>query len=176
MNVPLVLFVGTTAALAVLAVSCWRLRAQARVLRRRLEQSAQDLQHLQMAFSRFAPDEVIERVIAATLTVTRQVVDAKGKTIPASMSVEEVRLTLGPAHPGIATRLEHEVTVVGAERRYPDDPGSHWALDGVKVKVVTFSDGDGSTLEVRFDTPEGRGSFWETLRRAGGNTNRRSTR
>jgi hypothetical protein len=104
------------------------------------------------------------------------VVDAKGKTIPASMSVEEVRLTLGPAHPGIATRLEHEVTVVGAERRYPDDPGSHWALDGVKVKVVTFSDGDGSTLEVRFDTPEGRGSFWETLRRAGGNTNRRSTR
>jgi adenylate cyclase len=64
MNVPLTLLAGTTTALGVLAVSCWRLRVQARVLRRRLEQSAQDLQQLQMAFSRFAPDEVIERVIA----------------------------------------------------------------------------------------------------------------
>jgi hypothetical protein len=110
----------------------------------------------------------------ATLTVTRQVVDAKGKTVPASLSVEEVRFTLGAAHPGVATRLEHEVAVTSAERRYPDDPGSRWPLDGVKVKVVTFTDGDPDVLEVRFDTPEGRGSFWETLRRAGGATNRRS--
>jgi adenylate cyclase len=64
MNLPRLLLVGMAAALTVLVVSCWRLRAQARVLRQRLEQSAQDLQHLQMAFGRFAPDEVIERVIA----------------------------------------------------------------------------------------------------------------
>jgi len=36
----------------------------------------------------------------------------------------------------------------------------------LKVELVTFTDGDGNTLEVRFDTPEGRGSFWETLRRS----------
>jgi adenylate cyclase len=64
MNVLLAVLVGLAAALAVLAMSYWRLRTQAGVLRRRLEQSAQDLQQLQLAFSRFAPDEVIERVIA----------------------------------------------------------------------------------------------------------------
>jgi hypothetical protein len=32
------------------------------------------------------------------------------------------------------------------------------------VTVSTFAD-DSSRIEVRVDTPEGRGSFWETLRR-----------
>jgi hypothetical protein len=32
--------------------------------------------------------------------------------------------------------------------------------------VTTFTD-DPKTLEVRFDFPEGRGSFWEKLRRGG---------
>ena len=34
----------------------------------------------------------------------------------------------------------------------------------LRVTVSTFSDGP-SRIEVRVDTPEGRGSFWETLRR-----------
>ena len=102
-----------------------------------------------------------------TLTVTRKVLDASGSTVAASTSIEEARFAIGGAQPGPAGRVEHEVTVVNAERRYPDDPDSKWPLDGLKVQVVTFSEGDGDTLEVRFDTPEGRGSFWETLRRGG---------
>ena len=39
------------------------------------------------------------------------------------------------------------------------------ALDGLRVKIVTFQDGDDDSIEIRYDTPEGRGSFWETLRR-----------
>jgi hypothetical protein len=54
--------------------------------------------------------------------------------------------------------------VKAAERRYPDDPDSRWPLDGVRVIVATFAD-DPRALEIRFDTPEGRGSFWETVRR-----------
>jgi hypothetical protein len=57
------------------------------------------------------------------------------------------------------------VKVVSAFRTYPDDPKSKWDMSGLAVQVVTFEDGDRNTLEVRFDTPEGRGSFWETLRR-----------
>ena len=102
----------------------------------------------------------------ATLRVTKKVVDAKGRTVPASTWIEEAQLQIGEVTPGLATRLEHQVNVVKAVRLFPDDANYQWALDGLKVRVVTFSDGDGNSLEVRYDTPDGRGSFWETLRRA----------
>jgi hypothetical protein len=35
----------------------------------------------------------------------------------------------------------------------------------LKVKLVTFTERGGKTMEIRYDTPEGRGSFWETLTR-----------
>lgn len=100
-----------------------------------------------------------------TLTVTRKVVDARGRTVPASTSIEEARIVVGGARRTISTRVEHDVKVVNAARIYPDDPGLKWDLAGLRVEIVTFEDGDGNTLEVRFDTPEGRGSFWDTLRR-----------
>jgi hypothetical protein len=100
----------------------------------------------------------------AQLTVTRKIVDARDEPKPASVSVEAVRLRIGEARPATAGRLEHAVEVLEAERRYPDDPGYRWPLDGVRVRVVGFET-DPSSIEIRFDTPEGRGSFWETLRR-----------
>src|SRR5687767_14253221 len=110
-----------------------------------------------------------------TLQVTRKVVDARGRTVSASTSIEEARLVIGAPQPPVATRIEHAVTVVSAERRYPDDPESRLSLDGLRVKVVTF-EGDGKTIEIRFDTPEGAGSFWETLRRGAGSSTGRVTR
>jgi hypothetical protein len=99
------------------------------------------------------------------LKVTRRVVDGRGRTVTASTSIEEARIVIGGARKGVSTRIEHDVKVVSAVRTYPDDPGQKWDLTGLSVQVVTFEDGDRNTLEVRFDTPEGRGSFWETLRR-----------
>jgi len=58
------LAVGAALLVVGLAAALWRSREQAARLRRQLERSASQLQNLQMAFSRFAPDEVIERVIA----------------------------------------------------------------------------------------------------------------
>jgi hypothetical protein len=103
----------------------------------------------------------------ATLTVTRKVVDARGRTVKGSTSVEQAQIVIGEAERSAATRSDLAVTVKNAERKYPDDPGSTWSLDGLKVGVATFSDTPG-TIEVRFDTPEGRGSFWETLSRGRG--------
>ena len=100
-----------------------------------------------------------------TLRLTKKVVDGKGRVVPASTWIEEAQLKLGGATPGVATRLEHEATVVKAARLFPDDPDYQWPLDGLRVKLVTFQDGDGDSIEIRYDTPEGRGSFWETLRR-----------
>lgn len=109
-----------------------------------------------------------------TLTVTKKVVDARGRTVDASTWVEEVRLKLGAPRDGIATRIEHQTSVVSAVRLFPDDPDYRWTLDGLRVQVVTFRDGDRNTMEVRYDTPEGRGSFWETLERDGAAKPRRT--
>ena len=108
----------------------------------------------------------VQRSGDARLTVSRKVVDGRGRTVLGSASLETASLRLGGSHLAVATRREHDVQVVDAVRTYPDDPEASWDLDGLKVKVVTFDDSDGRMLEVRFDTPEGRGSFWETLRPA----------
>src|SRR5688572_111678 len=120
-------------------------------------------------------DLVVRQAGDATLTVTKKVVDARGRAVPASTWIEEVRLTLGPPQDGVAARVEHDTQVVTAVRRFPDDPGYKWNLDGLRVKVVTFKDGDGSSIEIRYDTPEGRGSFWETLRRDRAPASKRSS-
>ena len=102
----------------------------------------------------------------ATLNVTRKVVDARGRTVAASTSVEEAQIRIGMPRDGVATRVDYDVTVLKAERRYPDDPSYHWTIDGLQVKVTGFTD-SGDAMEVRFDPPDGKGSFWETVRRAG---------
>ena len=53
-----------------------------------------------------------------------------------------------------------------AERRYPDEPNDRWTIDGLLITVTGFED-RADTLEVRFDPPDGKGSFWETVRRTG---------
>jgi class 3 adenylate cyclase len=60
-----VLLALATLALALGAVSLRRSRQRVRLLSERLERAASDLQSLQLAFSRFAPEEVIERVITS---------------------------------------------------------------------------------------------------------------
>jgi hypothetical protein len=101
----------------------------------------------------------------ATLRVVKKVVDAKGRLVPASTWIEEAQLRIGEATPGVADRVEHQVAVTSAVRLFPDDKDYRWTIDGLKVKLVTFTDRDANTLEVRYDTPDGRGSFWETLKR-----------
>ena len=100
----------------------------------------------------------------ASLTVTRKVVDARGRTVVGSSSIEEADLTLGAVQNTTGVRSELMVTVKKAERRYPDDPKGTFDLQGLQVTVTAFSD-DAEMLEVRVDFPEGRGSFWESLRR-----------
>src|SRR6185503_192846 len=101
----------------------------------------------------------------ATLTVTRKVVDALGKTVAGSVTVESASIQIGDASPAVETREEHKVTVQKAERRMPDDPKLTWPLEGLRVGVATFTGRD-NEIEVRFDPSDGRGSFWATLRRA----------
>ena len=120
-------------------------------------------------------DLVVQPSGEATLKVTKKVVDAKGRALPASTWVEEARLKIGGSSAGVGPRIEHDATVVSAVRLFPDDKDYRWDIEGLRVKLVTFSDGDGS-LEVRYDTPEGRGSFWETLRRDRAATPRRAAR
>jgi hypothetical protein len=100
----------------------------------------------------------------ATLTVNRKVLDARRREVKAATSIERAELSIGDVQHTIDVRSDLAVTVKHAERRYPDDPNGTWALDGLQVMVATFAD-DPVRIEVRVDMPEGRGSFWETLRR-----------
>lgn len=112
----------------------------------------------------------------ARLTVTRKVVDARGRTVVGSSSIEEADLSLGVVQSTTGVRSELAVMVKKAERRYPDDPKGTFELEGLQVTVTTFKD-DPGMLEVRVDFPEGRGSFWEALRRGTGKpaTTKRAT-
>jgi hypothetical protein len=97
-----------------------------------------------------------------TITVTRSVVDGKGQTKPASVSIEEARLQLKGPETVDPNRIEPVVQVIKPERRYPDDPKDRTALDGLVVKIVA-TDLEHDRLNVRFDLADGRGSFGETL-------------
>lgn len=100
----------------------------------------------------------------ATMIITRKILDGRGRAITAATSIEQAELSIGAIEHTVDVRSNYAVTVKHAERRYPDDPGGTWPLDGLRVMVSTFSD-DQKTIEVRVDTPEGRGSFWEKLQR-----------
>ena len=105
----------------------------------------------------------------ATLTVTRQVVDARGRVVKGTASIEHVDLTIGSADAAGGVRVDRPVTVKRAERRYPDDPEGNWTIEGLRVTATTFPD-DPRRLEVRLDFPDGNGSFWVELRRTGPQT------
>jgi len=55
-----------------LLVLVWRLRSEAARLRRRLDAAAGELQRLQTAFGRFAPEAVVERIAASGLNRTAE--------------------------------------------------------------------------------------------------------
>jgi len=101
-----------------------------------------------------------------TVVVTRKVVDARGRTVAASTSLERATIAVGGSHQVNPARLEHDVNVQSAVRTYPDEKDSKWDVQGLRVQIATFPN-DANTLEVRVEPPEGSGSFWATLRRAG---------
>lgn len=97
-----------------------------------------------------------------TIRVTRSIADGGGKTKPGSVSVEAAQLMIRAPKTTGTDRAEPVVEVLNPERRYPDDPADRWPLDGLSVKLIT-ADLDSNKLHVRFDLPDGRGSFVETL-------------
>ena len=103
----------------------------------------------------------------ATLSITRKVVDGRGRTVQASTSIERADFVLGDVKSSNDVRSELETMVKHAQREYPDDPKATWTIEGLQVGVATFPQKPGE-IEVRVDFPDGRGSFWEILRRAPG--------
>jgi hypothetical protein len=109
------------------------------------------------------------------IRVTRSVVDGRGRTNPASVSIEEAKLVVRPPENIDPRRVEFIVEVRDAVRRYPDDPKDRWPLDGLVVKLVA-TNADQNLLNVHFDLPDGRGSFGETLFRRAATAGRRGAR
>ena len=64
MPLPWALTIGFLVLVAVLSTLLARQRRESSTLRARLERASSDLEQLQTSFSRFAPEEIVERVIA----------------------------------------------------------------------------------------------------------------
>jgi hypothetical protein len=110
-------------------------------------------------------DVVIRPSGEGTFTVTNLVRNGRGLAVPGTRSVEELTFTLGARDTAPGDRTRYATKVVRAERRYLDAPTSSFPLEGASLEVYPPSESKGP-LEVRYDTPEGTGSFWETLRPA----------
>lgn len=98
------------------------------------------------------------------LTVRHSVRRAGGQTVPGTRHTEDVTFRLTTTERSIGGRQCAPATILKAERRGLDTPGDTFTLDGAKVTVCEVV-GQAGQIEVRFDTPEGTGSFWETVRR-----------
>ena len=98
--------------------------------------------------------------------VTSHVRDRRGRVVPGTQEIQEVRFEVGDLVEEPGRQPHYTSRVSHAERRFADEPASAFPRDGVKLAIYVL-DRPG-TLEVRFDTPEGTGSFWETLRRGPG--------
>lgn len=101
---------------------------------------------------------------SGTLRIASSVVDSKGRPKQYSQSVIEARVTLAEPPAG-GDRVQPQVTVVSAEERYLDDPKDVRKLDGVKLKV-DLQTLDSPILNIFYETPQGNGSFGESLQRA----------
>lgn len=99
------------------------------------------------------------------LTVTSSVRNAAGRVVAGTRQIEEVRFTPGGTEQVAGAPPRYDTRIVHAERRYPDDRGAPpFELNGAKV-FLSVPDGQPASVELRFEPPEGTGSFWETLRR-----------
>jgi hypothetical protein len=110
-------------------------------------------------------DVVIRPTGEGTFTVTNVVRNSRGAAVAGTRSVEELTFKLASPETAPGGRTRFATTVTHAERRYLDEPTSTFELQGASLEVYPPSEAKGQ-LEVRYDTPEGTGSFWETLRPA----------
>ncbi len=70
MAIPAPVLVGAALLLPLLGLGLWFSRRQVRSLRQRIESTSCDLEALQTSFARFAPDEVVERIIASGVSTS----------------------------------------------------------------------------------------------------------
>jgi adenylate cyclase len=63
---------GIGAVVAALGYAFWRAQAEAKHLRRRLESATTSLEQLQLSFARFAPQKVVERIIASGVSTSAE--------------------------------------------------------------------------------------------------------
>jgi adenylate cyclase len=70
MTAPLMLLAAAALAVGALLLLLRRRSAEVSALRARLERASADLERLQRAFGRFAPEEIVERVIASGVSTT----------------------------------------------------------------------------------------------------------
>jgi hypothetical protein len=99
--------------------------------------------------------------------VTSSVRDRMGRVIPGTQENQEIAFTVGDLTEEPGRQPHYTSRIVRAERRFADDPSATFPREGVKLAIYVLKAG---TLEVRFETPEGTGSFWETLRRSARST------
>jgi hypothetical protein len=107
----------------------------------------------------------------AVLRICSAVVDQKGK--PFAPTLFDAKLALTPPAASGADAFQPRVSVESAEEWYFDS-GTRWMRQGYHVTLTARPRGSAiDALDLRFDTPQGDGSFWTTLVRQGAGADRR---
>lgn len=101
----------------------------------------------------------------ATLKVVESIVDQRGRRKPFATSITEARLQIR-AEDAASAAPRPLVLVTSADMRYADDPADRYDRKTLVVKL-SLVPGRTDAMNLRFDTPEGRGSFGDTLTRSG---------
>jgi len=99
---------------------------------------------------------------SGTLRIESAVVDAQGRPKKFSQAVVDAKLSIAEPPPG--DRVQPPVTIVSAEERYLDDPKDVRKIEGLRLRLDLPSP-ESDILNIFYETPEGNGSFGETLRR-----------
>ena len=117
----------------------------------------------------FGPDAFDVRDVELTmqpsgdglLKISTSVVDAKKRTWAPTLI--EANVTLGASEPTAAGRCQITVKVNSAQEQYLDETKYQAPIEGAEVRLLL--DAGAKEMDLRFETPNGEGSFWTTVRR-----------
>jgi hypothetical protein len=100
-----------------------------------------------------------------TITITRSVVNAAGRAFPGSRIIETAAFSIGSIEQPLGLRPRHTTTITRSERHYPDPPVVRVPIADLTINIYPPAAEAPDSVEIRFETFNGEGTFSDTLQR-----------
>jgi hypothetical protein len=100
-----------------------------------------------------------------SVTVTRSVVNAAGRTLPGSRTVDTADFVLGAEEQPLGLLPRYTTRIMSAERRLAGPPAVTTTIDMLQVQIYPPDTDAPDSLRLSFSVWDGDGSFSTTLQR-----------